>query len=58
MKLCLSGKTEKIMSIKSIAANYLHKKIYTKTQAWATNYCKSKAVFVGLIKDAKTTNLE
>jgi hypothetical protein len=46
------------MSIKSIAANYLHKKIYTKTQAWATNYCKSKAVFAGLIKDAKTTNLE
>jgi hypothetical protein len=41
------------MSIKSIAAKLFAQKIYTKTQAWATNLCKSKAVFV--IKDAKTT---
>jgi hypothetical protein len=42
------------MSIKSIAAKLFAQKIYTKTQATLT-YCKSKAVFAGLIKDAKTT---
>jgi hypothetical protein len=34
--------------------NYLHK-IYTKTQAWATNLLQVKSCFAGLIKDAKTT---
>jgi hypothetical protein len=44
------------MSIKSIAAKLFAQKIYTKTQAWATNPIASqKAVFAGLIKDAKTT---
>jgi hypothetical protein len=36
----------KIMSIKSIAAKYLHKKIYTKTQAWATNPIASQKLFL------------
>jgi hypothetical protein len=46
------------MSIKSIAAKLFAQKIYTKTQAWATNLLQVKSCFAGLIKDAKTTNLE
>jgi hypothetical protein len=44
------------MSIKSIAAKLFAQKIYTKTQAWATNPVSSqKAVFASLIKEAKKT---
>jgi hypothetical protein len=45
------------MSIKSIAANYLHKKIYTKTSLPLT-LLQVKSCFAGLIKDAKTTEFE
>lgn len=44
------------MSVKSIAAKLFAKKIYKKTQAWATNPVASQeAVFNSLIKEAKKT---
>ncbi|SDW10917.1 GH3 family domain-containing protein [Flavobacterium degerlachei] len=45
------------MSVKSIAAKLFAKKIYKKTQAWATNPVASQqAVFKNLIKEAKQTD--
>jgi hypothetical protein len=37
---------KKIMSIKSIAAKLFAQKIYTKTQAWATNPIASQKLFL------------
>jgi hypothetical protein len=49
-----SGKTEKIMSIKSIAAKlFAQKNLYENTST--TNLLQVKSCFAGLIKDAKTT---
>jgi phenylacetate-coenzyme A ligase PaaK-like adenylate-forming protein len=46
----------KIMSLKSVAAKIFAKRIYKKTQAWATTPIETqKAVFVDLIKTAKKT---
>jgi hypothetical protein len=44
------------MSVKSIVAKLFSRKIYKKTQAWATNPIESQqAVFRNLIKEAKQT---
>jgi hypothetical protein len=43
------------MSIKSIAAKLFAQKSIRKHKLGPLTYCKSKAVFAGLIKDAKTT---
>ncbi|CAM3954202.1 GH3 family domain-containing protein [Flavobacterium weaverense] len=44
------------MSIKSIAAKIFAKKIYNKTQAWATKPVETqKKVFLNLIREAKNT---
>lgn len=50
------GQNPKTMSVKSAAAKLFAKKIYKKTQAWASNPVGSQqAVFKSLIKEAKKT---